>query len=144
MYNPEFTASSLFVCDGTDPTSDPFCQDVTMGIVFVAIVTVFLLGVVVIIMALIEGVCFIAAQAYTYLAKYNLFNQQERTLQMDVKIKVCERLTQILRRSSASAQERAYELEIEKDLLSEIAGCGGDISGEGSLIHCMPKIANRD
>ncbi|KAJ3714661.1 hypothetical protein DFJ43DRAFT_1037756 [Lentinula guzmanii] len=164
MYNPVFTASSLFVCDGTDATSDLFCQDATMGIVFVAIVTVFLLGVVVIIMALIEGVCFIAAQAYTYLAKYNLCDKenvhkrreqavvlrelavkrQERTLQMDVEIKVCERLTQILRRSSASAQERAHELEIEKDLLSEIAGYGGDTSGEGSLIHRMPKSPIRD
>ncbi|KAJ3779446.1 hypothetical protein GGU10DRAFT_338017 [Lentinula aff. detonsa] len=164
MYNPVFTDIPFFICDSPVPSNDLFCPDATKELVFMAIVTVFLLGLVVIMMAIIQGVCFIAAQAYTYLAKYNLCDkenvhkrreqavvlrelavkQQERTLQMDVEIKVCERLTQILRRSSASTQERAHELEVEKDLLSEIAGCGGDTSGEGSLIHRMPKSPIRD
>ncbi|KAJ3731386.1 hypothetical protein DFJ43DRAFT_1040149 [Lentinula guzmanii] len=139
-------------------------HNATKELVFMAIVTVFLLGLVVIMMALIEGVCFIAAQAYTYLAKYNpcdkenvlkrreqavvlrelAVNRQERTLQMDVEIKVCERLTQILRQSSASVQERAYELEIEKDFTFGNSGLRRRHFWGGSLIHRMPKSPIRD
>ncbi|KAJ3965024.1 hypothetical protein EV361DRAFT_873536 [Lentinula raphanica] len=42
--------------------------------------------------------------------------REARTLQFDVNILVCERLAQILELSALSFQERAYELEIEKEL----------------------------
>ncbi|KAJ3736851.1 hypothetical protein DFJ43DRAFT_1149967 [Lentinula guzmanii] len=151
MYNPVFTDIPFFICDSPVPSNDLFCPDATKELVFMAIVTVFLLGLVVIMMALIEGVCFIAAQAYTYLAKYNpcdkenvlkrreqavvlrelAVNRQERTLQMDVEIK-CVRAGESVRVGN------------RKGFTFGNSGLRRRHFWGGSLIHRMPKSPIRD